>query len=214
MTAPGDSSGEGNDSAPQPSSDQTQAAEQPVSDAPWASPSASPVVDYPPPVDYPPTVAAPLPGYQPGPAPGYPPPDPAAAYPPPNPPFGYTPPGYQPYGAAPQGFGGPAPYSPPPPMPGPYGSYPGGYYPGPDYGGGYGAMQTGTNTMAIISLVAAVLGIFCCVGSIVGVVCGTVGINQIKQTREDGFGLAVAGIVISAATLLVYFIAVMFSLGR
>ncbi|MGV7761806.1 DUF4190 domain-containing protein, partial [Mycobacterium kansasii] len=40
-----------------------------------------------------------------------------------------------------------------------------------------------------------------------------VGINQIKQTREDGFGLAVAGIVISAATLLVYFIAVMFSLG-
>lgn len=214
MTAPGDSSGAGDDHAPEPPSGGTQPAEQPISDAPWASPSSSPEVDYPPPgdyppaVDYPPTQAAPLPGY---------PPDPAAGYPPPNPPFGYTPPGYQPYGAAPQGFGGyggPPPYSPPPPMPSPYGSYPGGYYPGPDYGGGYGAMQTGTNTLAIVSLVAGILGIFCCIGSIVGVVCGTIGINQIKQTREDGFGLAVAGIVISAATLLIYFIAVMFSLGR
>lgn len=232
MTAPGDSSGEDKDRAPQSSADQTQAAEQPISDAPWASPAGSPVVDYPPPADYPPTQAAPLPDYPPmagypppnpaadyppSPAAGYP-PNPAAGYPPPSPPFGYTPPGYQPYGAAPQGFGDPASYPPPPPPPGPYGSYPGGYYPGPDYGGGYaggyGAMQqTGTNTMAIISLVSGIVGIFCCVGSVVGIACGMVGINQIKQTREDGFGLAVAGIVISAATLLVYFVAVMFSLG-
>lgn len=223
MTAPGDSSGEAKDTTPQPDFDQTQAAEQPISDAPWASPAASAAVDYPPTMEYPPTQAAPLPGYipPPNPAAGYhpppsppigymPPPNPAAGYPPPSPPIGYPPPGYQPYGAMPQGFGNPASYPPPPPSP--YGSHPGGYYPGTDYAG-YGVMQTGMNTMAIISLVAGVVGIFCCVGSIAGIACGIVGINQIKQSREDGFGLAVAGIVISAATLLVYFTAMMFSLG-
>ncbi|RUP01624.1 MAG: DUF4190 domain-containing protein [Mycobacterium sp.] len=232
MTAPGDSSGQHNDTAQPAPSNQTQAAEQPVSDAPWVAPSSSPAAEYPPPpVDYPPTQEAPLPGYppdyqpspapgySPNPAPGYPPnpapgypPNLAAGYPPPTPPSGYTPP---PYGAAAPGYGNPPPFSPPPPpMPGPYGSPPAGYYPGPDYyGGGYGSMQTGTNTMAIIALVCGIVGVFCCVGSIAGIACGTVAINQIKQTREDGFGLAVAGIVISAATLLVYFIAVMFSLG-
>lgn len=174
--------------------------------------------DYPPAVDYPPTQAAPLPGYQPSQAPppaGYP-PSPAAGYPPPNPPLGYTPPGYQPYGVTPPGlpgYGNAAAYPPPAPMPGPYGSPPVGYYPDLSYGGGYGAMQAGTNTMAIVSLVSAIVGVFCCIGAIVGVVCGIVGINQIKQTHEEGFGLAVAGIVISVATMLVYFIAVMFSIG-
>ncbi|OBK16152.1 hypothetical protein A5636_04120 [Mycobacterium asiaticum] len=92
-------------------------------------------------------------------------------------------------------------------MPPQYGGYPGGYYPGWGHApGGYGAPRTGMNTMAIVSLIAGVLGIFCCVGSIVGIVCGTVGLNQIKQTREDGHGLAVSGIVISVATLLFYFV--------
>jgi hypothetical protein len=111
-------------------------------------------------------------------------------------------------------------------MPGPYGAsppgYPGGYYPpaeysgyGAGYGSGsrYGAIQAGMNTMAIISLVAGIVGVFCCIGSLVGIVCGTVGLNQIKQTREEGYGLAVAGIVISVATLLVYFVVMMFSMG-
>ncbi len=178
MTAPGDSTGEGNDRPPEPPSGGSQPAEQPVSDAPWASPSSYPVVDYPPPADYPPSQEGSLPGYPdsaadypPGPAAGYP-PDPATSYPPAGyppgpagyPSFGHPPPGYQPYGAPPQGFAGysgPAPFPAPPPMPGPYGAYPGGYHPGPDYGSGYGAMQTGTNTMAIISLVAGIVGVFC-----------------------------------------------------
>ncbi|WP_205874191.1 DUF4190 domain-containing protein [Mycobacterium camsae] len=208
MTAPGEGSGEGNDSAPQPTSDQTQAAEQPLPDAPWASPTSSPVVeyppplDYPPPVDYPPTQTAWLPGY---------PPNLAAGVAPPNPPSAYPPPGFQSYGAPPHSFARPTPY-PSPPATGPYDSYSGGYYPGPNHVVGYGGMQPGTNTMAIISLVAGAAGIFCFIGSVVGLVCGIVGINQIKQTREDGFGLAVAGIVISAATVLVYFIAVMFGI--
>ncbi|WP_081287722.1 DUF4190 domain-containing protein [Mycobacterium asiaticum] len=115
----------------------------------------------------------------------------------------YPPPGYPTYG--PGGLAGNPPY--PPPMPPQYGGYPGGYYPGWGHApGGYGAPRTGMNTMAIVSLIAGVLGIFCCVGSIVGIVCGTVGLNQIKQTREDGHGLAVSGIVISVATLLFYFV--------
>lgn len=92
----------------------------------------------------------------------------------------------------------------PPPMPPPYGGYPGGYSPGWEYAAGYATPRSGMNTMAITSLVASILGIFCCVGSIVGVVCGNLALSQIKQTREDGHGLAVGGIVISVVTLLFY----------
>jgi uncharacterized protein DUF4190 len=130
------------------------------------------------------------PGY---PAPGYPTyPDSSA---------GYRPPVYPQY---PQ-------YPPPPPMPSPYGGYSPGY-PGWDYAGGYGAHRSGTNTMAITSLIAGILGVFCCIGSIVGIVCGSVGLNQIKQTREEGYGMAVGGIVISVATLLLYFVVVLFGM--
>ncbi|COX18858.1 Conserved membrane protein of uncharacterised function [Mycobacterium tuberculosis] len=52
----------------------------------------------------------------------------------------------------------------------------------------------------------------CCIGSIVGIVFGAIAINQIKQTREEGYGLAVAGIVIGIATLLVYMIAGIFAI--
>jgi drug/metabolite transporter (DMT)-like permease len=100
-------------------------------------------------------------------------------------------------------------------MPPPYGassagypspSYPGGYYPAPDYMGGYGPSQPGMNTMAIVSLVSSIVGVFCCIGSIVSIVLGTTALNQIKRTREEGYGLAVAGIVIGVATLVVYLI--------
>lgn len=205
MTAPGGSSGEGSDNAPASPWVGGQPLDQPVSDATWASPAAPPpVADYPPTQDYPLTgYPPPLPypgGYQPDPAAGYPAPGPA---------------GYQTYGA---------PYQ-PPPMPGPYGAapggypgaYPGGYYAPPDYGAygaygaGYGALQSGMNTLAIVSLVSGIIGIFCCVSSIVGIVCGTISLNQIKQTREDGYGLAIAGIVLSVATVLVYFVIMMVS---
>ncbi|AGZ54070.1 hypothetical protein B1T45_22690 [Mycobacterium kansasii] len=50
----------------------------------------------------------------------------------------------------------------------------------------------GTNTMAIVSLVSSFAGVFCCIGSIVSVVLGTITLNQIKQTRDDGHGLTTA----------------------
>jgi hypothetical protein len=114
---------------------------------------------------------------QPPPPPGnYPPPPPqGGGYPPPPQGGGYPPP--------PQGGG-----YPPPPQ--------GGGYPPPP--GGFGGAPTKTNTLAIASLVCAVLGLLCGVGSILGIVLGVVALNQIKQTGEGGRGLAQAGIVVGA----------------
>ena len=128
---------------------------------------------------------------------------PASDYPPPA----YLPPGYvQPPGyggpAGPPQFGGPPPgYGPP--------TYPGGYYPAPHYSGGYGqpeAMRPGMNGMAIASLISSFVGVFCCVGAIVAIVLGAIALDQIKRTRQDGYAVAVAGIVIGIATLIVVLI--------
>lgn len=113
---------------------------------------------------------------------------------PPPPPGNYPPP-------PPQGGG-----YPPPPQGGGYPPPPGGGYPLPPQGGGYppppggfgGGAPTKTNTLAIASLVCAVLGLLCGVGSILGIVLGVVALNQIKQTGENGRGLAQAGIVVGA----------------
>lgn len=158
------------------------------------------------------------------PPPAYPPPGPpieyqpgfAAQYPPPPPGYGpppaYDQPGYgaPPYQPGPPQFGGPpGGYGPPPP-------YPGGYYPAPDYLGGYGVpsgVKPGTNKLAIASLITSFTGVFCCcVGSIVAIVLGAVAINQIRRTQQDGYGLAVAGIVIGVATLVVTTIVFLFAM--
>jgi hypothetical protein len=84
-----------------------------------------------------------------------------------------------------------------------------GYIPPPEYGApyptgyGYPTQQAGTNSLAIFSLVASVVGLLCGVGSIIGIVLGTIAINQIKKTRQGGYGLAVAGIVVGAASLVI-----------
>jgi uncharacterized protein DUF4190 len=143
-----------------------------------------PPPDYPQPTEYPSPGAA-QPGYPPPPYPG---------------PTGYGAPAYPPpppYGA-PQ-FGAPAPGYPPPP-PG-YGPPPIGY-PAPEYSA-YGPPSPKTNSMAIASLVASLVGFLCWLGSIAGIALGIVALNQIKQTREDGHGLAVAGIAIGALSLVV-----------
>lgn len=119
--------------------------------------------------------------------------------------------GYQPFPVQPQpvqppGQGYPV-YGPPP------GSYlpppPPGYPPLPgyadyDYRAGHPRDLPGTNTLAILSLIASVVSLFCVVGSAVGIVLGVVAISQIKRTRQEGRGLAVAGIVLGTASLLVY----------
>ena len=88
------------------------------------------------------------------------------------PPPGYTPaPGYeqpqqQPYGyAQPQGY--PQQYAAP--------------------------MATGTNGLAIASLICAFIV------PLVGVILGHIALSQIKQTGQEGRGLAIAGLVIGYA---------------
>ena len=219
MTAPGGGSGEGShDDQPKSPASGEGAQQQPAWGAPWESPAN----DTPPPAYQPP--AYPAAGY---PAADYPPGYPSD-YPPP------PPPGYQP----PPGYGG-APYPPdeflcfaaehaaadhfnasivmnhvmPPAQPG-YGPppYPGGYPPAPDYLGGYGTARPGTSTMAIVSLISSCLGLLCCIGSIVGIVLGTIALDQIKRDRQEGYGLAVAGIVVGVAGLLIGLIFFIFAL--
>ncbi len=59
--------------------------------------------------------------------------------------------------------------------------------------------------MAIASLVASIVGVCCGIGSIIGIVLGVMALNQIKQTRQAGHGLAIAGIVVGVVTLLINF---------
>jgi hypothetical protein len=183
MTVPGGNSGEEarNEANPPP----TEQARAPGQDAPSAPPGAQPPPTSPPSA-YPP--------------PAYPPPAYPPAYPPPS---GYPPPGYQ----EPSGYAGSS-YPPGPPeygapYPPGYGQpYPGGYPP-PDYPGYGQPPSPGTNKLAIASLVASCIGLLCGIGSIVGIALGAAALNQIKQTRQEGYGLAVAGIVVGVATLVV-----------
>ena len=115
-------------------------------------------------------------------------------------------PDYPPPAYSPPGYGQPPGYGPPP--------YRDCYYPAPDYPGGYGhpdALQPGMNRLAITSLISSFVGVFCCIGAIVAIVLGTIALGQIKRTRQDGYALAVAGIVIGIATLIVWLIVGIFA---
>lgn len=93
----------------------------------------------------------------------------------------------------------------PPPPPGGYG-----YNPPmpPSYGypppiGGY-PVQQGTNGMAIAALVCSLAGPFVCgVTTILGLIFGFIGLNQIKSSGQQGRGMAIAGIIISALSIVV-----------
>jgi len=90
---------------------------------------------------------------------------------------------------------------PPPPPPGSY-PPPGGY----GYGGFEPAPPQGNNNLAVASLVCSVIGLFCGIGAIVGIVLGIVAMNQIKKTGQAGHGLALAGVIVGAASLVLSFI--------
>jgi hypothetical protein len=63
--------------------------------------------------------------------------------------------------------------------------------------------QPETNQMAIWSLVASLVGILCTIGSLVGIALGVIALNQIKERRQGGHGLAIAGIAVGIATLII-----------
>ncbi len=103
----------------------------------------------------------------------------------------------------------PPPYQPSYPPFGPQFGPPGPYY--PPLTPGYPAPPVGTNGLAIASLITAFVGFLCCVGSIVAIVLGIVALNQIKQTRQEGRGLAIAGISIGVAGLAMILIVWIFA---
>ncbi|TFV68220.1 UNVERIFIED_ORG: DUF4190 domain-containing protein [Bacillus sp. AZ43] len=100
--------------------------------------------------------------------------------PPPGPPPAYPPAGYPPPGYPPPGYGPPPGYPPP----------------------GYPVYGRPTNTLAILALVMAF------VFAPAGLVLGIVARRQIRQTGEDGDGLALAGIIVGGivTALFVFFI--------
>ena len=93
-------------------------------------------------------------------------------------------------------------------MPPEYGApYPGGYA----YPPGYPAPPPGTNKLAIGSIVASVFGLLCGIGSVIGIVLGALALNQIKRSREGGYGLAVAGIAIGVAAMAIWIVMLVFA---
>ncbi|MFF7682928.1 DUF4190 domain-containing protein [Microbacterium sp. NPDC007973] len=84
-------------------------------------------------------------------------------------------------------------------------------YGAPAYGGsaygtasyGYGTAPTRTNPLAIVSLVASLVGIFVIpvIGQIVGIVTGHISLKQIKTSGERGRGMGLAGLLIGYISL-------------
>lgn len=96
-----------------------------------------------------------------------------------------------------------APYGAPPPQGG-YQQYPNAGYPQPGYG--Y-PQQSGTSGLAIAALIVSCVGLFFCgIGSLAGAVLGFVANNQIKQTRQQGAGMAKAAMWIGAISLALWVI--------
>lgn len=83
---------------------------------------------------------------------------------------------------------------PPPPAPA-YGTAPA-YGSAPAYGQTAPPTGAKTNTLAIVSLVASLIGLVSGIGFLVGIICGHIAIGQIKKTGEQGRGMALAGLII------------------
>ncbi len=88
-------------------------------------------------------------------------------------------------------------------------------YPNPQYGnapyagGGY-QTPAPTNTLAIVSLVLAILGLtfLPLIASICAVVCGHISRGQIKRTGEGGSGFATAGLIVGYVSIALFVIVV------
>src|SRR4051794_37659264 len=96
------------------------------------------------------------------------------------------------------GYGSPQP---------PYGQQPPPYGMMQPYGYGYGPpggyQPTKTNTLAIVSLVTSLVWM-CGAGSVAAIICGHLGIREIKRSggTQTGRGLAIAGLIIGYLGLL------------
>ncbi|MGW4768683.1 DUF4190 domain-containing protein [Nocardia sp. NPDC004278] len=87
-------------------------------------------------------------------------------------------------------------------------AYPNAYQP---YG--YPQQGQGTNGLAIGSLVASLVGLCTCIGSIVGIVLGIIALNQIKERGQEGRGLALAGIWVGAGGIVLGIVWLVFNIA-
>lgn len=136
----------------------------------------------------------------------------------------YTPVNYPEY---PPSYPPPSPPPPPPPPPPGYeypSSYhgaPPGYQASPAYTGGYDPYQagygsTGTNGMAVASMITSIAGLVLgfplvfafgtglfvmSIAGIVGTVLGIVALRQVNQTKQPGRGMAIAGIAVGGSAI-------------
>ncbi|CAM5730826.1 hypothetical protein MAUB1S_02430 [Mycolicibacterium aubagnense] len=119
---------------------------------------------------------------------------PVAGYPGPGYPGPGYPPPVAPYPPVAQGYPGM------PPMPG---MMPMGYAPVPK-----------TNGLAIASLVCSLLGLATCAAtSILGVIFGHLAKSQIKQSGEEGEGMALAGLIVGYIGLAIFALIALFYFG-
>ncbi|APF33611.1 hypothetical protein MTS1_00666 [Microbacterium sp. TS-1] len=111
----------------------------------------------------------------------------------------------QPYPAPGQpASGAPTPPPAPPYANPPQQAYQPAGYPAPAYGYGGGYPQQKTNTLAIVSMIASIVGfiwLLPVIGSIAGVIMGHISLSQIKRTNEKGRGMAIAGLIVGYAGL-------------
>jgi hypothetical protein len=117
--------------------------------------------------------------------------------------------GQAPYGQPPAygapGYGPPPAYGPPAYGPPAYG--PPAYGPPPGYGPGYPpayGYARPTNTMAILALV------FIFVFSPVSLVLGLIARRQIRETGEQGDGMALAGVIVGGISVGLFVVGILF----
>jgi len=70
-----------------------------------------------------------------------------------------------------------------------------------------------TNAMAVASFVLSLCGallVLPVIGQILGLVFGFMGMSQIKESKEGGKGLALAGVLISAISLVLGLLFILF----
>ena len=87
--------------------------------------------------------------------------------------------------------------------------YPNSQYGNAPYAGGY-QTPAPTNTLAIVSLVLAILGLtfIPLIASVCAVVCGHLAKGQIKRNGEGGSGFATAGLVVGYVSIALFVVIV------
>jgi len=115
----------------------------------------------------------------------------------------YPPPGGEQYAAPMPGYPGPGAYPPP-------GAYP-----------GYAMPAARTNTLAIVALVLSLVGFASCgITAPIGAIMGHVARKQIRETGEEGDGMALAGIIVGwimtalmLAVIIFYIVMIVIAVG-